>query len=617
MDRKFPRAIERQGRQPASPAGRPVQILFSTALQHHQAGRSAEADLLYCQILAADPRHADSLHLRGLIALQNGRADLAVSLIRQAIGINAGEALYHANLGSALWKQAHAGAAIAAYRQAIALKPDYLKAYLNLALVCLKTGQPQEADVALRGLLARKPDSPDAYDALGTARKQQGLLDDAISCYRRAIHFKSDFVDSWNNLGAALWQKGVLDQAVASYRRALDLDPRYIQGHFNLGVAMADMGRLDDAVACYRQALLLDPTHADACNNLATVLKQQGRLEEAAALYRKAVELSPDCAEAHSNLGIVLLALGEMPAGWEEHEWRWQTPQMRGARREFLQPQWRGEQAAGQTLLIHAEQGFGDTLQFCRYAPLAAARGLRVVLEVQAPLVRLLRRLPGVADVVAHGDELPPFDCHCPMLSLPLAMGTTMATIPAATAYLDADAAEVAAWRTRLGAMACEGLRVGVAWAGKSRTHTHGLAAVDRRRSMAPATLAPLFDLPGLTFFSLQKEGGEAASALPLLDCMHHVRDFADTAALIANLDLVISVDSAVVHLAAALGKPVWMLDRFDPCWRWFTGRTDSPWYPTVRIYRQSEPDDWDTIVSRVAADLVLRSEQRNPEPAG
>ena len=617
MDRNFHRTMERQARRTPSPPPLPVQALFSTALQHHQAGRPAEADRLYCQVLAADPRHADSLHLRGLIALQNGRPDLAVSLIRQAIGINPNEALYHANLGSALWQQAEADAAIAAYRHSIALKPDYIKAHLNLALVWLKIGQPRQADIALRGVLARQPDSAEAYDALGTARKQQGLLDEAISYYRRAIHFKPDFVEAWTNLGAALWQQGKLDQAVGCYRRALELNPRYVPVLFNLGVAMADLDRLDDASACYRQVLSLDPDHVDACNNLATVLKQQGRLEEAVALYRKAVQLSPDCVEARSNLGIVLLALGQMPEGWQEHEWRWQTPHMRAARRGFSQPQWSGESGEGRTLLIHAEQGFGDTLQFCRYAPLAAARGLNVILEVQPPLVRLLRQLPGVARVIAHGDALPPFDIHCPMLSLPLALGTTMETIPAATAYLEADAADVAAWRARLGALQCNGLRVGLAWAGKSRTHAHGLAAVDQRRSMDPGRLAPLLCLPDLAFFSLQKEGGETASALPLIDCMQQVQDFADTAALIANLDLVISVDSAVAHLAAALGKPVWLLDRFDPCWRWFTGRSDSPWYPMLRIYRQSDPGDWDGVIGRVAADLAALSEQRRSRPAG
>jgi len=264
----------------------------------------------------------------------------------------------------------------------------------------------------------------------------------------------------------------------------------------------------------------------------------------------------------------------------------------------FARPQWRGE-ATRKTLLIHAEQGIGDTLQFCRYAMLAAGRGLRVTMEVQTPLVRLLRGLPGVDLVRGCGDELPAFDLHCPMLSLPFALGTTMATVPSATCYLHADAALAAAWQARLAAMANQCLRIGLVWAGNPDA-----VAIDHLRSLAPDRLAPLFALSGLHFFSLQKGGPAAPGDFPLTDFMDEMADFADTAALIANLDLVISVDTAVAHLAAALGKPVWLLDRFYPCWRWLTGRRDSPWYPSLRIYRQPSSGDWDSVLAEVARDL-------------
>jgi hypothetical protein len=284
---------------------------------------------------------------------------------------------------------------------------------------------------------------------------------------------------------------------------------------------------------------------------------------------------------------------------------------MAGSQRTFKQAQWTGEPARGQTLLIYAEQGFGDSLQFCRYATLAAKRGLRVILEVQAPLVRLLRTLPGVDQVMALGEPLPDFDVHCPMMSLPLAFATTVETIPGSAAYLRADPMQVAVWQTRLDGMPQRGPRIGLVWAGSA------MLTADRRRSINPEKLAPLFRLSGFHFFSVQKSGQAAPSDFPLTDYMDEMDDFADTAALIANLDLVISVDTAVAHLAAALGKPVWLLDRFDHDWRWLTGRRDSPWYPTLRLYRQPQRGDWDAVLAEVLHDLdALPRGPRQTRPA-
>jgi hypothetical protein len=300
-----------------------------------------------------------------------------------------------------------------------------------------------------------------------------------------------------------------------------------------------------------------------------------------------------------------------MPEGWVEYEWRWFWENLTSARRNFWQPIWRGEAAEDRTLLIHAEQGFGDALQFCRYAPLAAARGFRVILEAPAALIGLLGSLPGIDRLIRTGDELPPFDLHCPMLSLPLAFRTTLETIPASTAYLHADPALVEMWRTRIGSMSTGHLKVGLVWAGNPRSFSPALNAVDRRRSLAPEKLTALVGLPGVQLFSLQKNGQYDGDALPLVDFMAEVSDFADTAALISNLDLVITVDTAVVHLAAAVGKAVWMLDRFDNCWRWLTDRTDSPWYPSLKIYRQPQPGDWDPVLAKVACDLRRLAENR------
>jgi Flp pilus assembly protein TadD len=467
-----------------------------------------------------------------------------------------------------------------------------------------RAGHMGEAERLLRQLIAVNPRHSDSLHLLGVAAYQTGRHDLATDLISKAIAINPKEFSSHSNLGNLLLQQGRLDEAVACYRTAIDLKPGYPVAHYNLGNARREQGRLDEAVACYRTAIDCEPDYPEAHHNLGFVLLGQGRWDEGIACYRRAIDLKPDYAEAHYNLAMALLARGDMAAGWEEHEWRWKAPQFIMVRRDFTQPQWRGEAAEGRTLLIHAEQGFGDTMQFCRYAPLAAARGLRVILEVPKPLVRLLHSLPGVHWVAAQGEALPAFDLHCPMLSMPLAFGTTITTIPSTVPYLHADTARVANWRTRLAMMGEPGPRVGLVWAGNPRKQLRGAAALDRRRSIAPDRLAPLFELPGLQFFSLQMEGPEAPKHFPLTDFMGEMRDFTDTAALIANLDLVISVDTSVAHLAAALGKPVWLLDRFDSCWRWLVGRRDSPWYPTLRLYRQPQPGDWDSVVAEVTRDL-------------
>jgi tetratricopeptide (TPR) repeat protein len=605
INRKQRRAEKPQGQPAIAPTPPTAQAVFNAALQCHQAGRLNEAEQLYRQVLAVNARHADSLHLLGVVANQNNRPEVAADLIGKAISVNATQAIYHSNLGTALWRQGLLDQAVASYRRALDLKPDYAAAHFNLGTVLWKQGRLDAADVCYRSAIHFKVNYPEAFDNLGTVRREQGRLDEAILAYRWAIAFRPDYPEAHNNLGTARLEQGQPDEAVACYRKALALKPGYVEATFNLGVALGELGQPDEAIRWYRNAIALKPDYVDAYLNMGTALKDLQRLDEAAVCYRKVLDLEPANPAAHSNLGIVLLARGDLAAGWAEHEWRWQTPQMSKARRDFVQPQWRGEAAEGQTLLVHAEQGFGDTLQFCRYAVRAKARGLKVIMEVQAPLVRLLSGLPGVDRLIGRGDALPPFDLHCPMLSLPLALGTTtVAAIPGSVPYLHADAAQVAGALRRLTGEAGQALRVGLAWAGNPRSHSRALAAVDRRRSLAPHRLAPLFELSEVRFVSLQKGGPAAPAGYPLTDLMDEMQDFADTAALVANLDLVISVDTAVAHLAAALGKPVWLLNRFDSCWRWLTERRDSPWYPGLRLYRQPRPGDWDSVLAEVSRDL-------------
>jgi Flp pilus assembly protein TadD len=512
-----------------------IDSTFAAALECQRAGRPEEAERLCWQILVADPDHADTLHLLGVVVHHAGRKELGMGLVGQAIALRPGVAIYHFNYGNMLGESGQLEASVASYQRALALDPGFTIAQSNLA------------------------------HALG----QLGRIEEAVAIGWQALQLGGETAAALHTLGNLLWQ----------------------------------VGRLDDSVECCRRAVALEPDNAEANNILGIALRQQGALEEALACARKAVACKPDLPEAHSNLAMALLAHGEFAEGWAEYEWRWQTSGMQPVARGFAQPQWRGEPAAGRTLLVHAEQGYGDSLQFCRLAPLAATRGLRVILEVPAALARLVATLAGVEQVVVQGEKLPPFDLHCPMLSLPMALGTTIETIPASASYLHADPAQAARWRARL---AGDGPWVGLAWAGNPRPNSPGGAALDRRRSIAPELLSPLFAVPGVRFVSLQKGGPPPPPGAPLLDAMDEMRDFCDTASLLTNLDLVITVDSAVAHLAGALGRPVWLLDRYDCCWRWLLGRRDSPWYPQLRIYRQPRPSDWDAVIAEVAGDLRM-----------
>jgi tetratricopeptide (TPR) repeat protein len=484
------------------------------------------------------------------------------------------------------------------YRQVLTIDPTDPDGLHLLGVIAYQTGRADlSIDMIARAIAIRATEA--SYHCnLGVALKQLGRIDDAVACYRRAIELRPDYPEAHSSLGNALGEQGWPEEAIACYRRAIEFRPDYPEAHYNLGITLREQGDVDAAVACYRNSIDLRPDYQEAHYNLANALRDQRHLDEAVASYRAAIRLAPDFPDAHHNLALALLARGDLAEGWAEYEWRWRTRDLISARRDFAQPLWHGEPAEGRTLLLHAEQGSGDTLQFCRFAALAKARGARVIMEVQKPLVRLLRGLTDVDQVSARGEVLPAFDLHCPMLSLPLALGTTLATIPNAAPYIQADETQLAAWRMRMMEMSGHGLRVGVAWAGAAAN------TADQRRSIAPERLAPLFEVSGVSFLSLQKDGPADPAVVPLIDVMGEMDDFCDTAALIANLDLVISVDTAVAHLAAAMGKPVWLLDRFDACWRWLAGRRDSPWYPSLRIYRQPQPGDWDSVLGEVAHDL-------------
>ena len=575
-----------------------AEAMFAEAVRHHQDGRLEEAAASYQQAIEHRPTFMEAHYNLGLLFEKQRRLPQAVDCFAKVTELDPGNANAHSNLGAALEKLGRLEEAAGCFRRALALRPDFPEARGNLGVTLEKQGRLAEAIACFQQALALKPDDTRLRYNLGVALRRQGRLAEAVDCYRTVIALQPASPEAHSNLGVVLQELGKLEEAVACLTTAVALRPDYPEALSNLGVALQEQGALDEAVAHLHRAIALKPDYAQAHYNLGVTLRMQGHVAAAVDCYRHAIALSPEYADAHSNLAMTLLTRGELAEGWAEYEWRWKTTQATGHRRDFPQAQWRGEPAAGRTLLIHAEQGFGDSLQFCRYAMLAAERGLRVVMEVQKPLVRLLAGLPGVAQVLARGEPLPGFDLHCPMLSLPLALGTTLASIPSLPAYLRADPALAGAWRQKLDAAGKAGRRVGLAWTGSNAMRAN------HRRSIPPERLAPLLALPGLHFVSLQKDGPPAPAAFALTDLMAEVSDFADTAALIASLDLVIAVDTAVAHLAAALGKPVWMLDRFDPDWRWLDGRRDSPWYPSLRLYRQPAPGDWGAVVAEVVQEL-------------
>jgi Tfp pilus assembly protein PilF len=474
---------------------------------------------------------------------------------------------------------------------------------LNLGNVHYDEGAFAAAAVCCRKALALRPTYAKAWCNLGNALQMMGGAREATGCYERTLALDPKTVAARHNMGNAWMARRDYAQAEACFRETLAMDAERAE-HFNsLGNALFQQRRNEEAEACYRKALAMDPGYAAVYTNLANVLMRRSSRAEMIRHYERALELDPKSAGGHYNLALAYLRQGRYAEGWREHEGRWDFRELRLRRRHFAARQWRGEmfrgeKGQGETILLHAEQGLGDTLQFVRYAPLVAERGGRVVLEVQPRLVRLLRGLPGVSRMVGRGEPLGEFAWQCPLMSLPLAFGTTVDTIPQRIPYLRADEAEVRAARQRWpGAQ----LRVGIAWAGNPQYRS------DEQRSMPLRALLPLATVTGISWFSLQMGpacGQMPGAQFPLIDASSASRDFAETAALVATLDLVITVDTSVAHLAGAMGVPLWVVLPLLADWRWMEERDDCPWYPGARLFRQPAAGDWAGALERLRGEL-------------
>lgn len=618
-----------------------IEQLLVEAADHYNGGRPRLARALCADVLAAAPEHLTALHLAAVIAFADGRSadgrdllgrlfqrdpnhvpalttlgdalavqnehEAAHAVFARAIALRPREASLHIRRGVALSELGRAAEAEAAYRCALELAPDLIQARFNLATALAAQQRCAEAEQVYREVIARDPAHPGALINLGHLLAADDRPDEAIMAYRQALQpdtsraTAAETAAALTGLAARLRARGAFEEAEAACERALSAKPDDAPAQTNLGIIRDAQGRYAEAVTCHRRAIAADPTCARAHANLAVALRVIGALDEARAAAERAVALDPDDPEIRFNHAHVLLLNGELARGFEELRWGRHCKGWADGYPALAQPEWNGEPLQGRTLLLYAEAGLGDALQFVRYLPLLRDRGGGIVLQVQPALVPLLRANTDVA-VIARGEALPPFDLHLPLIGLPRLFGTTLDSIPAGVPYLRPDATRLAKWRQALSDDTQ--LRVGVVWAGNPGHKG------DRQRSLSAAQLLPHLAQPGVRLYSLQKEPRPAdlpaiaALGTGLIDLAPHLQDFADTAAAVACLDLVISVDTSVAHLAGALGRPLWLMLPHALDWRWLRDRADSPWYPSLRLFRQQRALVWDDVIARIAAEL-------------
>jgi len=563
-------------------------------------------------LLVADPNivpgypEAAKLFAQATARFNAGDRLDAAELFQEVIKRTPGMVAAHNNLGVALRLAGRSDEAIAAFRGAIGIAPDYVMAYANLGLTLRDLGRRDEAIDAFRGAVAADPSFAEGQNRLGALYLQTERPDLAAAHFRRATELAPTFAEAYTNLGVALSRLDRNEEAAAAYARVVALQPDDVRARFNLATSRSDDIPIEEVEAVCRALIAAHPQLPEAHNGLGVALQRQNRFEEALASFRRAAWIKPDFAQAIINEAMVLLLLGRYEEGWPKYEWRRRLSLLHGIDRAL--PLWQGEDISGKSILLHSEQGLGDTIQFLRYVPLVAERARHVVLEIPRALVRMAASLPIDNVTIVHRGRISRgTDVHAPLLGLPRIFRTHVDNIPGRVPYLMPRRPLVERWARALAGDSR--LKVGLVWGG-NKEHKG-----DRRRSIALARLAPLLGVEGVAWHSLQvgERTGELAQlpAGTLTDLSPRLTDFAETAGAILNLDLVIAVDTAVAHLAGALDRPTWIMIAFSPDWRWLLERDDSPWYPSVRLYRQGAPRDWDGVIARVAADLAARVARR------
>ena len=563
---------------------------FREAVAHFEADRLDQAEAVCAGILAFSPRHLDALQMLGLIHHRRGNLEGALEALEKAVAAHPDAAALHNNVGEVLRALGRVEEALDHYRRALALDNTLSPSRVNAGLALMALDRPAEAEAEFRAVAPGGAGAAAARSNLAAALLAQGKLDEAEATARASLAADPDDPTANINLGAVLLDRGDPAGAATAFETAIARDPANVEAHYDLGGARRDEGDLDRAVASYRRAIAIRPGFTDALNNLGNCLRGQLKLEEARACLDEAVAGAPDNAEAHFNRALVALLAGDFVRGLEDYEGRWKLKASVPVR-PFPCPAWDGGDLEGRTVLLHAEQGFGDAIQFVRYAPLVAARGGRVVVECRAALAGLFETAPGVGRVVRLGQLPYGIDVHAPLLSLARLFATRLETIPNDVPYLAAPV-------PRPLPDARAPLSVGFAWAGSPKHEN------DRNRSCRVTDFEPLADVAGVALYSLQtgRRAGDL-DALPggvAADLGGALENFDDTAAVIQGLDLVITVDTALAHLTGALGWPVWVVLPYAPDWRWLTDRDDSPWYPTMRLFRQGPDRDWAPVFARL-----------------
>ncbi len=595
---------------------------LAAAIAHHAAGRLDDAERIYQQLYAVNRDDDEVAYLLGLLCCDLGLFEAACTFLVEALRISPAFSEARAQLARARtgladlrMSSGHNADAQRLLQHAFEATPADGACLKGLGRLALARDDAAAAAAWLEKALAEAANDAETLNWLGLARLQLGEHAAAEGALRQALRLMPNLVQARNNLGLALHHQGRLGEAQACFERTLIDDPLYRNARINLANTLRILGRHSLAQHELETVLAVRPDAADAAdalNNLGAVLQDQGQAESAHRCLTRAMELSPACPEIRWNLALTQLQFGDFQNGWSNFESRWEgCDHLRGSYAMPIERAWRGESVDGKRLLLWAEQGFGDTLQFIRFAQDLARQGAIITVMAPPAVLSLVRTAPGVSSVLPQDQPPPPYDFHSPLMSLPyrLRIPLDAARLHGAEPYLSAAQDRTEHWRHLLSA--APGIKVGLVWAGNSRLSSAQLAAVDSRRSMSLRQLEPILAVPGCRFFSLQK--GPAAAELhmgvatvgTIQDFSDHWKDFSDTAAFVANLDLVISVDTAVAHLAGALGKPVWLLNRFDTCWRWLLARNDSPWYGTLRQFRQTRPGDWESPIAAAAVALA------------
>ena len=614
------------------PASDPLQ----QGLAFHRQGDLAKARSCYETAIKSNSRNSDALHLLGLVTASLGDIDRGISWVEKALRVQPVFPAAWFNLGNFLQKKDRLTDAVKAYRKALSQQPKSADFMLNLGSTLMRLEQYQEAAELYTKALSIDPQRAEINHSLGLAHSKLGNLPAAQEALQRAVVINPQFLPALEDLGGVLQSMNRVDEAVTIYLQALELNPRNAVTWCSIGICLTTLGKEPEAHTAFAQALAIDPQHIPSLCNLGNLYKKQNRMDEAMRYYELACRADPNAAEPRSNAGCIYLALGNLPAaetcfrqvlarhpdyaaaswnlavtlltagdftqGWPAYESRWTNEQLAKVRRTFPQPLWLGvESIEGKTLLIHSEQGIGDTLQFIRYLPLLAARGAKVHLQVQPSLKSLLSSMEGAATVASQDEPPPKFDFHCPLLSLPHAFATNLITIPVSVPYVQIQADRRAAWKARVAHF--QGRKVGINWSGNPK-HDN-----DHNRSIPLTLFRRVVDLSPPVFFNLQwdvraTEQELLASMTKVTDLRSDLANLADTAGLIEQMDLVITVDTATAHLAGAMGKPVWVLLPFNADWRWLQNRDDSPWYPTMRLFRQPTLGDWPSVLERVTSAL-------------